>query len=158
MACRQTRVLALVQPAAVAAHGPGSGSGRLAQRVITIAALRRHWKRRVWMHFLRLFHPEIAVPLGYGSAVVDLRDHGISRRLYMHREYEPALQSLIMHMELGGRQCVDIGANIGVHTLLMSRAVGPTGTVFAFEPDPRNAHLLQATLRMNGARNVVVQR
>jgi len=30
--------------------------------------------------------------------------------------------------------------------------------VFAFEPDPRNAHLLHETLRMNRAENVVVQR
>jgi len=126
--------------------------------VITLAALRHRWKRRVWMYVLRRFHPEIVVPLSYGRALVDLRDRGVSRRLYIHREYEPALQSLIEHMDLRGRLCVDIGANIGVHTLLLSRAVGPSGQVFAFEPDPRNAELLDKTLRLNDARNVIVER
>jgi len=51
---------------------------------------------------------------------------------------------------------VDIGANIGIWSVLMSRAVGPGGTVLAFEPSPANAALLRANLDRNGCENVVV--
>lgn len=35
-------------------------------------------------------------------------------------------------------QCVyDIGANVGMHTALLSSLVGPAGHVYAFEPNPR---------------------
>ena len=110
------------------------------------------------MQVLRRLHPQIVVSLEYGRAFVDLRDRGVSWRLYINHEYEPSLQSLIQRMDLRGRTCVDIGANIGVHTLFLSRAVGPSGKVFAFEPDPRNARLLDKTLRLNAADNVIAQR
>lgn len=35
-----------------------------------------------------------------------------------------------------GMHVVDVGANVGNYTLLFGRAVGPTGKVTAFEPDP----------------------
>ena len=110
------------------------------------------------MQVLRRLHPETVVTLPYGRAVVDLRDRGVSWRLYLNHEYEPSLQSLFERMDLRGRTCVDIGANTGVHTLFLSRAVGPSGKVFAFEPDPRNARLLDKTLRLNAADNVILQR
>lgn len=50
----------------------------------------------------------------------------------------------------------DIGANVGLYTLVASRAVGPKGKVLAFEPDVRNRERLEAALRRNGAENVVV--
>lgn len=36
-----------------------------------------------------------------------------------------------------GATFVDIGANVGFFSLLAARIVGPTGRVYAFEPDPR---------------------
>jgi FkbM family methyltransferase len=41
-----------------------------------------------------------------------------------------------------GAVVVDVGANFGLHSLYLSRAVGPQGTVIAFEPDPDNYALL----------------
>ena len=37
-----------------------------------------------------------------------------------------------------GKTVLDIGANIGFYSLLLSRLVGPTGKVLAFEPEQRN--------------------
>jgi FkbM family methyltransferase len=50
----------------------------------------------------------------------------------------------------------DVGANAGYFTLLFSRAVGPSGTVFAFEPDPQNLFNLHRNLELNHCANVTV--
>jgi FkbM family methyltransferase len=50
----------------------------------------------------------------------------------------------------------DVGANVGVYTLLASRAVGSEGSVLAFEPLPRNLTLLQRHVEMNRCGNVRV--
>lgn len=46
-----------------------------------------------------------------------------------------------------GMVCMDVGANIGIYSVEMSRATGPAGRVISFEPDP----LLFASLRENTA-------
>jgi FkbM family methyltransferase len=50
---------------------------------------------------------------------------------------------------------VDLGANIGVYTLLAASLVGAQGRVYAFEPDPANYVLLEKNVRANGYRNIV---
>ena len=49
---------------------------------------------------------------------------------------------------------VDVGANIGVTSLIMSQVV-PDGTVVAIEAGRRNFALLTDNLRANGCANVV---
>lgn len=55
-----------------------------------------------------------------------------------------------------GSVVADIGANIGVWSILLSEAVGPTGHVLAFEPSPDNVKLLESNLVRNGCTNVRV--
>jgi len=54
-----------------------------------------------------------------------------------------------------GLVVVDVGANIGYYTLLFAKHVGPSGKVFAFEPDPDNFGLLTKNIETNGYSNVV---
>ena len=42
---------------------------------------------------------------------------------------------------------LDVGANVGAHTILFSHLVGPRGRVLAFEPVPSNIDQLRDTLR-----------
>jgi FkbM family methyltransferase len=53
-----------------------------------------------------------------------------------------------------GMSVLDIGANVGFHTLLFARAVGAGGHVWAFEPDPDNFATLCTNLELNSYRNV----
>lgn len=53
------------------------------------------------------------------------------------------------------RACVDIGANLGLHTILMARC---GFHVRAFEPDPVHAELLSANLARNGIGGVELVR
>jgi FkbM family methyltransferase len=55
-----------------------------------------------------------------------------------------------------GETIVDCGAYIGEFTLYAAKAVGPTGTVIAFEPDPGIHKKLIANIALNGLRNITV--
>lgn len=51
---------------------------------------------------------------------------------------------------------VDVGANIGVYTLLAASRVGPQGRVASFEPGPSTLVRLRENIALNGLRNVEV--
>jgi FkbM family methyltransferase len=51
---------------------------------------------------------------------------------------------------------IDIGANIGAHTLFMSKLVGPTGRGFAFEPCNSHSSILFFNLMNNNCFNTTV--
>jgi FkbM family methyltransferase len=55
-----------------------------------------------------------------------------------------------------GMVVADVGANLGLYTLLASRCVGPEGRVYSFEPDPQNFALLRRSVAANGCTNVVM--
>ena len=48
-----------------------------------------------------------------------------------------------------GATVLDIGANIGAHTLQLAKLVGPTGHVYAFEPTDYAFRKLQMNLQLN---------
>jgi FkbM family methyltransferase len=119
--------------------------------------LRRRWKRRVSLPVRRWVRPLTVVPVDDVRLTVDLNDRMLGRRLYLGGDHEPELRALMRQLPLGGGVCVDVGANVGLHTVVMSRLVGPAGRVLAFEPDPHNFRLLETNLRLNGAGNVTAR-
>lgn len=57
-----------------------------------------------------------------------------------------------------GMRAVDVGANLGLTTLMMARLVGPTGSVVALEPDPRLHAALMDNIAANDAGHVTALR
>lgn len=55
-----------------------------------------------------------------------------------------------------GMGALDIGANIGYYTLLLSRIAGPDGHVFAVEPAPMVRDSLERNIAANSLVNVSV--
>jgi FkbM family methyltransferase len=53
-----------------------------------------------------------------------------------------------------GMTVLDVGGNLGLYTLQLSRLVGPAGRVVTFEPDPEVFALLQRNIGLNGCPNV----
>ena len=49
-----------------------------------------------------------------------------------------------------GMSAIDVGANYGVYTLALARAVGSSGRIWAFEPASRTAGFLTQSLELNG--------
>jgi len=57
-----------------------------------------------------------------------------------------------------GQICFDIGASFGWYTILLSQSVGYDGQVHAFEPLPQAVEILENNVRLNGCKNVTVNR
>ena len=114
------------------------------------ARLQRVCQRRLLLPLLKRFHPVVAARVGPWTLRVDLRDDIIGYLLYTTGEYENHVQRLFNAMELSGATCIDVGANLGLHTLALRDCVGPRGHVIAFEPEPHNFELLTENLRTNG--------
>ena len=55
-----------------------------------------------------------------------------------------------------GWTVIDIGANIGYYTLLLSKLVGKNGKVIAFEPDKDSISMLKKNIKHNNCRNVQI--
>lgn len=55
-----------------------------------------------------------------------------------------------------GNLAMDIGANVGIFTVVMGATVGDTGRVFAFEPVPANLIRLEKNISKNALRNVQI--
>lgn len=61
---------------------------------------------------------------------------------------------LLIRMLRPGDIVFDIGANIGIYSVLLAKAVGQGGRVFAFEPDSRNQARLAENILLNNLKNV----
>lgn len=64
-------------------------------------------------------------------------------RLRKSGGYERHEFALVRKLLKPGQVFVDVGAHIGYYTTLAAELVGPTGRVYAFEPNPLNAKLLR---------------
>lgn len=116
------------------------------------------WSRTLGIRARRRLNPETTILIGHRRVKVDLRDGVIATKLYMERTWEPELGNLFRRLPLRDTVCVDVGANIGLHTLELSECVGRGGKVLAYEPDPHNFLLLTENIRLNEATNVVAER
>ena len=71
--------------------------------------------------------------------------------------FEPEIKFLRRALK-PGQKVIDIGANYGVFTLSMARAVGPTGKAWAFEPANSTANFLEKSIVANRFEHVDLQR
>lgn len=76
--------------------------------------------------------------------------------LFAPQLYDRAQVDFMLARLRPGDTFLDVGANIGIYTLLASRGVGPTGRVIAIEADPYNVRKLEENLAANDARNVTL--
>lgn len=98
----------------------------------------------------RAFPPSATfVDLGGFGLFVDPRNEAISDTAIGSGHYEPEETAFFTAIIRPGDRFVDVGANVGYFTCLAARQVGPTGRVYAFEPDRQNFRLLKKSVRAN---------
>ncbi len=85
-----------------------------------------------------------------GYVLVDADDHAVLMALVDSGDLEPGTRLVIRRLVKPGDTFIDVGANVGVHTLCAAHAMQGNGRVIAFEPFPRTSELLKRTVMMNG--------
>ncbi|HEY0704380.1 MAG TPA: FkbM family methyltransferase [Candidatus Acidoferrales bacterium] len=79
-------------------------------------------------------------------------------RAFVYDSWEPEVTQAIDERAANGMIAVDIGAQSGFYTLLLSKRVGASGKVIAFEPLPANFRMLEENIRLNKIENVMMRR
>jgi FkbM family methyltransferase len=126
--------------------------------------LRRFMRRQpiLWRAFTRL---QPALLSDEESVVVTVRSGSLSgfkialgrgTPLYywLDGHDEPDVIKALTNSARPGTVAIDVGANIGMETLLLASTVGPLGTVVCVEPDPRSAARLRMNCDLNKVENV----
>jgi FkbM family methyltransferase len=80
----------------------------------------------------------------------------IGRFLYYRGIFEEEILRTLEKYLKNGATFIDIGANIGQHTVVAARLVGPQGKVIAFEPQSRARSMVVRNVKLNGLANVEV--
>jgi FkbM family methyltransferase len=80
----------------------------------------------------------------------------IERRVWMLGDYEPEVNSVFKAFVPIKGTVLDIGANIGINSIRLSKCVTLEGKVYSFEPIPFNQKRLEKNLLLNSVQNVSV--
>lgn len=83
-------------------------------------------------------------------------DSATSNPDYASGSNELPVQEVLAQHLAPGAVFYDVGANVGFLTVIAARLVGPTGTVYAFEPVPENAAVIRRNASANGFQNIQV--
>jgi len=88
-----------------------------------------------------------------GRIALNQKDVAVSGMLALGA-FEPYQISLFRQLIKPEMVVIDIGANIGLYTVIAGRKVGEKGKVFSFEPEQRNFDFLNNNIRINNLSNI----
>ena len=89
----------------------------------------------------------------YGYMVYNKNDIYVGKSFEHYGEFSEFEADLFRQICVQSDRVVDVGANIGAHTLMLARQVGPTGRVYAFEPQRGVFQTLCANMSINSIGN-----
>jgi FkbM family methyltransferase len=92
----------------------------------------------------------------HGTMMFNVHDRFIGRALDLYGEWCEAELRAVAPLLEPGCTVIDVGANIGTHTLAFSKSVGPNGRVIAFEPQRIVHQILCGNVALNSLTNVVI--
>jgi len=82
----------------------------------------------------------------------------VGRSIERYGEYLQIELEMIGRWIVPGATIVEVGADIGMHALMLASALGPTGHLLLYEDDPLVRQVLQQNLRANRAGNVTLMK
>ncbi len=83
-----------------------------------------------------------------------LHKKGHSFDLALNGGYEELEFNYVKNLDLKSSIVIDIGSCIGYYALMLSKKVGNSGKVMAFEPEFKNFDLLQKNIEINKLQNI----
>lgn len=103
-------------------------------------------------------HPPVRVKAcRHGVMMYNTTDQYVGRSLDRYGEFSEGETELFRQIVRPGMVVLDVGANIGAHTLYFAKAVGNTGGVYAFEPQRPVHQMLCGNVALNALGNVIAQ-
>jgi len=90
----------------------------------------------------------------YGTLIYNKNDVRVGRSLELYGEYCERAIIIFDQILAPGQVVIDVGANIGAHTLFFAKKVGPAGCVLAFEPQRLVYQTLCGNMAINSITNV----
>src|ERR1019366_4893171 len=84
---------------------------------------------------------------------VDLSSN-LEWQIYAFGAFEEHFAALFRHLVQPGDRCIDVGANVGYHTIRLAKLVGEDGEVIAIEPDEDMVCRAANNLKLNHLENV----
>jgi FkbM family methyltransferase len=98
--------------------------------------------------------PNRLVAARHGFFLYNRHDKYVGRSFEQYGEFSEGEAKIFRQMIRPGMVVVEAGANLGAHTLVLAKLVGPTGVVYAFEPQRPIFQALCANMALNGIGNV----
>ena len=105
------------------------------------------WHKRVATREMVLYKLEA------GAQIILYRDDCLSKDIFVEH-FEANERTFVCRYLRAGDIFVDVGANIGLFTVIGAKIVGSTGKVYAFEPSAVTYGRLTQNVRLNRLRNV----
>lgn len=100
-------------------------------------------------------HVLIPIPEFEGSFYIDIRSHILSI-IIIEKTYEPELVEIVKQNINSNRDVIDVGANIGLFTVLFSKLISKKQKVLAIEPTPSATKYLHLNIEKNNVNNLVI--
>lgn len=116
-----------------------------------------HVRLLYWLKPKKLKHDVVTTRLrGFSAKLTYDPNSEIGRYLFFRGSFEEQILKKIRQVVKKGDYILDVGANIGVHSLVFSTLTGNSGKVVAIEPQSNVRHRLELNLKNNHADNVIV--
>ena len=87
-----------------------------------------------------------ALPLPWHCTIGARPEENLGRCIATQGIYDLPLTEALTRLSDPGETALDLGANIGYASLVLARAIGPSGRVICFEPNPALLPLLRANV------------
>ena len=90
----------------------------------------------------------------YGKIIYNTLDMFVGKSLKLYGEFSQGEANVFEQIVRAGDCVVEVGANIGSHTVHLAQLVGNTGVVWAFEPQRLVFQILAGNMAINSLTNV----
>lgn len=100
-------------------------------------------------------HALVRLPEFSGEFNIDIRSH-IFRRIALFGEYENDVRELLINRLDDCRDAIDIGANIGLFSVVIAKTLSKGRKVLAIEPTPGAISLLQKNIEHNNVTDSIL--
>ena len=90
----------------------------------------------------------------HGAMLYLTTDQYVGQSLDRYGEFSEAEVDVFRQLVHPGETILEIGANLGIHSVFFAKALGPSGTLHAFEPQRVIFQILCANVALNALTNV----